>query len=333
MKLYIAASYLNLGGPLPRSALLQCSTGARLSTELIFLQALLITYKGGLISPGSKAGRTVFPIPLVSFLLVILFSMIVVRIGTKALQKTGLSEDVASFQALSAFTGVGFTTSESEYVVNHPVRRNIVKWMIRLGSAGLTSAVASLVLTFVGNTPLEMATNGAGLAAGLAGLYAFSRSKLLDKLLGKFIEWASIRWTTVKIIDYEHVLGLSKGYTISIIRVKPGCWLDGKTLREARLREEGVIVLGVYRPVGRGEIYIGAPHPDFRLKAYDRIVCYGPEEVLEKLPERIRGPQGDFEHAVAVARQRIREMVEEEEIKEAEDKAVAGTEVKAELAA
>ena len=257
-----------------------------------------------------------FPAPLVSFLLVILFSMIVVRIGTKALQKTGLSEDVASFQALSAFTGVGFTTSESEYVVGHPVRRNIVKWMIRLGSAGLTSAIASLVLTFVGNTPVEMAVNGAGLAVGLGGLYAFSKSRLLDRVLGKFIEWASSKWSTVKIIDYEQVLGLSKGYTISIIRVKPGSWLEGKTLREAGLREEGVVVLGVYRQTEEeGEVYIGAPHPDFRLKAGDRLICYGPEEVLAKLPERVSGPRGDYEHRLAVAQQRIREMMEEEEMR------------------
>ncbi len=265
-----------------------------------------------------------FPAPLVTFLLVVLFSMIVVRIGTKALEKTGLSHDVAGFQALSAFTGVGFTTSEAEYVVNHPIRRRIIKWLMLLGSAGLTSAIASLVLTFVGNTPGEMATNGLGLLIGLGALYLFSRSHLLDKLLGKFIEWASTRWTRVKIIDYEHVLGLSRGYGISIIRVRPGCWLDGKTLKEARLREEGVMVLGVYRQTPQGEVYIGAPKPDFRLRAGDRLVCYGPEEVLEKLPERIRGPRGDLEHAIAVARHKIREIVEEEEAEEAEKAGVVG---------
>ena len=60
-------------------------------------------------------------IPIISLLLVILFSIIFVRIGAVALEMTGLSREVAAFQAQSAYTGVGFTTSESEYVMSHPV--------------------------------------------------------------------------------------------------------------------------------------------------------------------------------------------------------------------
>jgi hypothetical protein len=262
-----------------------------------------------------------FPVPLLTFLVVVLFSMIVVRVGTRALVKTGLSPDVANFQALSAFTGVGFTTSEAEYVVNHPVRRHIIKWLMLLGSAGLTSAVASLIITFVGNTPREMAINSVGLTLGIAGLYLFSKSKLLDHALGRFLEWASNKWTHVRIVDFEELLGLSKGYAISIVRVRPGCWLDGRSLRELRLRDEGVLVLGVYRQVEGREVYIGAPRPDFVLRAGDRLVCYGPEDILKELPERVRGPEGDLEHAHAVARQRMREMAEEREAEEAEVRA------------
>ncbi|BEP18091.1 TrkA C-terminal domain-containing protein [Pyrofollis japonicus] len=262
--------------------------------------------------------EALLPAPLVAFLLVVLFSTIIVRIGAKAFEKTGLSKDVAIFQATSAFTGVGFTTSEAEYITNHPVRRRIALWLMKLGSAGLTSAVASLVLTFVGNTSSQMLINGIAVLGGIGLIYLFSRSNLMDKALGKFIEWASTRWANLKIIDYEHVLGLSKGYTISIIRVKPGSWLDGKSLREAKLRDEGVVVLGVYRQTPQGEIFIGAPRPDFKIRGGDRLVCYGPEDVLEGLPERIKGPRGDLEHAIAVARQKIKEAVEEEEIKEAE---------------
>ena len=43
------------------------------------------------------------------------------RIATVALQLTGLSKANARFQARSAFTGVGYTTSEAEDTVNHPV--------------------------------------------------------------------------------------------------------------------------------------------------------------------------------------------------------------------
>jgi len=86
---------------------------------------------------------------LVSFLIVILFSLIVVKVGSVALETTGLSRDIAAFQAQSAFSGVGFTTRESESLMTHPLRRKILRFLMLMGSAGLTSAIATLILTFM----------------------------------------------------------------------------------------------------------------------------------------------------------------------------------------
>ena len=59
---------------------------------------------------------------VVSLLLIITLSLLMTRIASVALVHTGLSREVARFQARSAFSGVGFTTSEAESVVAHPVR-------------------------------------------------------------------------------------------------------------------------------------------------------------------------------------------------------------------
>ena len=53
-------------------------------------------------------------IALVTLLVVALFSLLVTRVATVALAATGLSQEAARFQARSAFSGVGFTTMESE---------------------------------------------------------------------------------------------------------------------------------------------------------------------------------------------------------------------------
>ncbi len=50
-------------------------------------------------------------------------SVAVIRVASVALRLTGLTENTARFQALSAFTGTGFTTTEAEALVNYPVRR------------------------------------------------------------------------------------------------------------------------------------------------------------------------------------------------------------------
>ena len=86
---------------------------------------------------------------IVSLLLVIFLSILITRIGTIALTHTGLTRQSAKFQARSTFSGAGFTTSESEMVVNHPVRRKIVMILILIGNAGIVAAMSSLILTFV----------------------------------------------------------------------------------------------------------------------------------------------------------------------------------------
>ena len=245
---------------------------------------------------------------VLSLLLIVLFSIIVEKIATHALSRTGLSKEVASFQALSAFTGVGFTTSESEYIVNHPVRRRIIRILMILGSAGITSAIATLVLSFINVPTQNIPQRIIMLGTGLALLYIFASSKLVDQVMGKIIEAMLDKFTSLRIVDYESLLGIAHGYIVSTLRVGSESWLAGKTLRESRLRDEGVCVLGIYRKRPDGSIiYIGAPHPDTVIQEGDELVVYGPEEVIANLSKRIAGPQGDLEHVKMVEEHKIRQ--------------------------
>jgi hypothetical protein len=65
-------------------------------------------------------------IGIVALLSIPCLSLVITRVATVALTLTGLSEEAATLQARSTFTGIGFTTREAEYVVDHPVRRRIV---------------------------------------------------------------------------------------------------------------------------------------------------------------------------------------------------------------
>lgn len=65
-------------------------------------------------------------VAVASIFSVAVISLVITRIATLAFVLTGMSTEAARFQARSALTGTGFTTGESEAVVNHPVRRRIV---------------------------------------------------------------------------------------------------------------------------------------------------------------------------------------------------------------
>lgn len=61
-------------------------------------------------------------IAAITLFLIITLSALITRIAAIALAHTGLSTQSARFQARSAYTGTGYSTSESEKIMNHPVQ-------------------------------------------------------------------------------------------------------------------------------------------------------------------------------------------------------------------
>ena len=159
-------------------------------------------------------------IALFSFLTIVTLSIIVIRIGAIALDLTGLPNEVATFQAQSAFSGTGYTTSEAESIVNHPARRKIVRILIMFGSAGLTSTIATFILTFIGESNQSMIFRFCFLSIGVLIIYILSRSQLLCRAMRVLILKILKRHTSLYVIDYQEVFGLSKGYTFSRFKVK-----------------------------------------------------------------------------------------------------------------
>jgi len=84
---------------------------------------------------------------LLLFIIVIIVSFIVVRIGAIAFQLTGLEWSLAKFQALSCFTSTGFTTREAELITSDPRRRRIASVLIVLGHAGFVTMIATFANT------------------------------------------------------------------------------------------------------------------------------------------------------------------------------------------
>ena len=65
-------------------------------------------------------------IPIISLFVIMCLSVLITRVVSIILVYAGLSGEAALFQARSAFSGAGLTTSESEWVVNHPGRRKVL---------------------------------------------------------------------------------------------------------------------------------------------------------------------------------------------------------------
>ncbi len=237
---------------------------------------------------------------IISLLLALTLSLILIRIATLAMIHTGMSEDMARFQTLSAFTGAGFTTRESESITTHPVRRRIAMVVILLGNVGFITFITSLVVTFLQPSAEEYSwvSRAAVFAGGLVLLWLIGGSKWVDKLLGHTIALALKRWTELEVRDYHSLLNVSDSYSIGEIEIHDDNWMVGKTLMEMRLSYEGILVLGIKRKDGN---YLGTPRGTMRICPYDRVVLYGRRDALMQLERRPQGEEGDRIHKKAVA--------------------------------
>ena len=261
---------------------------------------------------------------LIAFGIVITLALGAVRMGTLALQRTGLSRESASFQAQSAFMGVGFTTSESETVVNHPVRRRILRMLMWGGYSGITVTV-STVVSGVGSSDGHL-LRFLGLMLVTAGVLLSvwqitSVRELADRLLTVVVA----RIPHLEVIDFEELLEFDKGYTVAQLHVDRNRWMTGRTLRDLRLADEGVLVLSVTRASGAT---IGTPEADTTLEVGDRILTYGHQDGLERLRSRRADSRGEVERQESVLVQRERmaaELADAERLaSEPESAAVAG---------
>lgn len=244
-------------------------------------------------------------IGIIALLTVLALSLFITRLATIALTMTGLSEEAARFQARSAFTGTGFTSSETEKVVDHPVRRRIIMLLMILRSAGLVSVILSLILSFMGSgEPRDVLARLGWLVGGVIALWLISRSRWVDRYLSRAIRWALNHWTDLDTRDYASLLNLAGPYAVMEVNIREGDWLAGRKLRDCRLTGEGVTVLGIYRDDGS---YVGVPKADTTIDAGDTLILYGRGENLRQLDVRRAGRGGEAEHEQAVSEQQQHE--------------------------
>lgn len=256
----------------------------------------------------------------ISLILIITLSILITRIAAIALVHTGVSRELARFQARSAFTGAGFTTEESENMVNHPVRRRIIMWLMFLGNAGIVTGITSLILTFVGREQdASMWLKIAALGAGLALLWFVSLSDWVDRHLSNAVSHLLDRYTELTVRDYASLMHLTDEYRLVDMLLEQDDWVVGRKLRNTRLRDEGIVVLAIERSNGT---FLGTPQGDTELKEDDRIIVYGRVEALKRLDERRKGFPGEVSHEEAVAEQ---DQVVEEEEREDEESAQDNT--------
>ncbi len=212
-------------------------------------------------------------------LLAVLISFLFVRAAAIALMMTGLEKSKARFQALSAFSGTGFTTKEAELVINHPVRRKIVTWLMIMGNAGIVAVIVTATSSLATSRGYQLPINVLVLIVGIFIIYKLATYRRFLKRWEGFIERKLIKSPTFEEAATEDLLHFLEGYGLVKKIISEKSPLIGHSLSEARLTEKGVLVLGVER----AKSWIPIPKANEIIEKDDRLIVYGPHAVLKEL--------------------------------------------------
>jgi hypothetical protein len=199
----------------------------------------------------------------------IIFAFFIIsEIATVFLTFTGMDRDSAKFQSISALTGTGFTTHESESVVETRQRRRIISTLMIVGQTGIILLVAGLFRRHEEHI-FSLTT-----VSYLLALYLFYRllsNKRVSFWVRRWIEKGFTMTGTLRKRQLEELLHLDDGYGLIAIHIPAKSSYIGQKINETDLRKKEILILNVER---EGKVF-SLPAADWIIQKGDTLTCYG----------------------------------------------------------
>lgn len=232
---------------------------------------------------------------LVLFVIATLVSFIVVRIGAVAFHLTGVEWSQAKFQALSCFSGTGFTTREAELIVSHPQRRRVATILMILGNAGIVTLIATFAnsirvdglaerirLPFLDlflPAFLVPVVNLTVIILAVVIIFRLFSSSVISRRLTSLLKNVIVKRQLVRQASFEELLVTTGNHGVATMEIDDNSPLRDTILLNSGLRAQDITVLAIERagtttpnPAAAADIRTG-----------DRLICYGNLDNIRKL--------------------------------------------------
>ncbi len=218
-----------------------------------------------------------------AFLFTALFSITLVFVLVKAtgiaLKLTGMDEGNALFQACSAYTSTGYTTSVAETVMVDELRRKIVAYAMILGHVGLVTIIITGCMTFMlskgKHLPISIIIFVLSIIVIL--LVIFHTRWMLK--LDNYIEKRLMRLPLFSKRGVHNINRFAQGYGLVKGYVTGDSSSVGRSLSDFKFEDIGSLVIGIRR----GDTWISMPRAEEIIQPHDRIIAYGPVDKLKPL--------------------------------------------------
>lgn len=218
-------------------------------------------------------------IAAISVLLILGISFFLIRLAAVALKLTGMAEANARFQAISALTGTGFTTTEAEMIANFPIRRKIVSWLMIFGNLGIISVLSTLMISFIRTDPNvgSILTQLAWIIGASVIFFAIMLTPFVDRFFCGAISLLLEKLTFLGGRHYQKLLQVGHDFSVSEHQFFAQ---DSLSASELITHFEDFEILAVRRSSGKTERFTPEMKP---VNPGDSLVIFGPDNAHEAL--------------------------------------------------
>ncbi|MEP5938179.1 MAG: hypothetical protein ABJ239_07630 [Erythrobacter sp.] len=219
-----------------------------------------------------------------ALLILLAGSLIIVRFASVFLRLTGLPDHVARFQSISALTGAGFTTTESEAIVNFPIRRKVIVALMLLGNLGLVSVASTIILALseaVGDSE-KMAVQAAQMLAATAVIAVFMMSKTLDSILCGAAARILRKFVSIETEHFHVLLAMGPDHCVAA-HIYRGSQAIAANELLGDLNDISILALmGLDHRVGESDL------AEAKVSMNETLICFASNEGQERLAQRIK---------------------------------------------
>ncbi|WP_194192362.1 TrkA C-terminal domain-containing protein [Clostridium chrysemydis] len=207
---------------------------------------------------------------ILTFILFLTIFLLVINFFTILFRMTGLPVQKARFQVISLLSSTGYTTKESETIVQHPVRRKLASWLMIISYVSTATFISFFVRM------LSDSVTSIGFFAVIAFfcivVFLIYRTDSLEKIetfFEKVIASSNI-WKKLNLL-HSNAITSNRGYGVYEVYVSADSFLVGKSIEKSGLKEMEIEVLNI----DKGDDFIKFATADYVFEPLDKLTVYG----------------------------------------------------------
>lgn len=200
---------------------------------------------------------------------------VVIEINVLLFTLTGLKKEIARFQVISMFTATGFTTGESELILEHPIRRRLSTFLILFGVFSLAvviSSISNILSDEFRSIELGMIT------LVLIGLYLILSTPKVKRYMEQSFEGRLEKQYNLADMPLRDVMYFDEDDVIIELPIHKNSSVIGKKLKDVIEMEDDMLVLFIKR----GDVTLRKDSYTTEIQEGDMIFLYGNQDSLTK---------------------------------------------------